>query len=95
MNNLAVAVEHQVPNPILGYIPPELLAMAKELHRLREAGSAGKTFSGIEAAQGSKLLRRAFGDHLFNSFLRNKRIEWERYCSAVTDFEMKTYLPLL
>ena len=49
MNNLAVAVEHQVPNPILGYIPPELLAMAKELHRLREGGSAGKTFAEIEA----------------------------------------------
>jgi len=49
----------------------------------------------IEAAQDSQLLRRSLGDHSFGSFLRNKRIEWERYCSAVTDFELKTYLPLL
>ncbi len=49
----------------------------------------------IEAAEGSALLRRALGDHIFTSFLQNKRIEWERYRSAVTDFELKTYLPLL
>ena len=49
----------------------------------------------IAAAEGSKLLRKALGEHLFSSFLQNKRIEWERYRSAVTDFERKTYLPLL
>jgi len=49
----------------------------------------------IEVAQGSKLLRQTLGDHITDSFLRNKRIEWERYCAAVTDFELKTYLPLL
>ncbi len=49
----------------------------------------------IAAAEGSKLLRKALGDHIFTSFLQNKRIEWERWRAAVTDFERKTYLPLL
>ena len=49
----------------------------------------------IAAAEGSKLLRKALGEHIFTSFLQNKRIEWERYRAAVTDFERKTYLPLL
>ena len=49
----------------------------------------------IELGAESKLLRRALGDHIFTSFLNNKRIEWERYGAAVTDFELKTYLPLL
>ncbi len=49
----------------------------------------------IELAQDSKLLRGCLGDHIFTSFLQNKRIEWERYCAAVTDFELKAYLPLL
>ena len=49
----------------------------------------------IEAAHDSKLLRSALGEHIFTSFLKNKRIEWERYCRAVTDFELKAYLPLL
>lgn len=49
----------------------------------------------IQAGEGSKLLRKALGEHIFTSFHRNKRIEWQRYCAAVTDFERKTYLPLL
>ena len=49
----------------------------------------------IEAAQHSQLLRSALGEHIFTSFLRNKQIEWDRYCAAVTDFDLKTYLPLL
>jgi len=49
----------------------------------------------IELAENSELLRRALGDHIFTSFLNNKRIEWQRYRSAVTDYELKTYLPLL
>ncbi len=49
----------------------------------------------IEVAQNSQLLRSALGEHIFASFLRNKQIEWERYRSAVTDFDLKTYLPLL
>jgi glutamine synthetase len=49
----------------------------------------------IAAAEGSKLVRKALGEHIFTSFLQNKRIEWERYRAAITDFERKTYLPLL
>ncbi len=49
----------------------------------------------IEAAQHSGLLRRTLGDHAFDSFINNKRIEWERFCSSVTDFEKKTYLSVL
>jgi len=49
----------------------------------------------IEMAEGSSLLKKAFGDHTFNSFLNNKRLEWEKYRTAVTDFERQTYLPML
>lgn len=49
----------------------------------------------IEIAEKSELLRKAFGEHLFTSFIENKKIEWEQYRSVVTDFERKTYLPLL
>ncbi len=49
----------------------------------------------IALAEGSRLLRRALGDHVFGSFLQNKRIESDRFRRAVTDYELKTYLPLL
>ena len=49
----------------------------------------------IELAEGSALLKRALGEHVYASFLRNKKIEYDRFCRALTDYELKTYLPLL
>ena len=55
-------------------------------------GSLGEA---IALAEGSKLLRRALGDHVFESFLKNKKIEYNQFRRALTDYELKTYLPLL
>ena len=49
----------------------------------------------IKLAEGSKLLRQALGEHVFTSFLENKKIEYDRFRRALTDYELKTYLPLL
>ncbi|MBI3997113.1 MAG: glutamine synthetase [Candidatus Omnitrophica bacterium] len=49
----------------------------------------------IELAEGSQLLRRALGEHVYASFLKNKKIEYDRFCRILTDYELKTYLPLL
>jgi glutamine synthetase len=49
----------------------------------------------IALAEGSILLRRALGDHVFESFLANKKIECDRFRRALTDYELKTYLPIL
>ena len=55
----------------------------------------GNLEQAIELALGSRLLRRALGDHVFESFIANKRIECDRFHRTVTDYELKTYLPLL
>ncbi|MEE8519515.1 MAG: glutamine synthetase, partial [Dehalococcoidia bacterium] len=52
-------------------------------------------YEALRLAEGSTLLRKALGEHTFKSLLQNKRIEWERYRAAVTDFELKRYLPIL
>ena len=49
----------------------------------------------ITLAQNSKLLRRTLGEHVFHSFLQNKKIEYNQFRRALTDYEIKTYLPLL
>ena len=49
----------------------------------------------IELAEGSAMLKRALGEHVYASFLQNKKIEYNRFCAALTDYELKTYLPLL
>ena len=49
----------------------------------------------VESTESSPLVRRALGARVLNSFIRNKKIEWERYRSQVTDYEIKQYLPVL
>ena len=43
----------------------------------------------------SELVAAALGDHLFEYFLRNKRVEWDAYRAQVTPWELATYLPTL
>ena len=40
-------------------------------------------------------LRAALGDHVFESLIQNKRIEWDRYRRHISDFELAEYLPIL
>jgi glutamine synthetase len=49
----------------------------------------------IQVTEQSELVRNALGDHVFHSFIKNKKIEWERYRSQVTDYERDRYLPIL
>jgi glutamine synthetase len=46
-------------------------------------------------AEKSDFLRRALGDHVHESLITNKRIEWDRYRRHITDFELREYLPIL
>ncbi|MCZ6708442.1 MAG: glutamine synthetase family protein [Chloroflexi bacterium] len=55
-------------------------------------GSLGEA---IDRFAVSKLMRETLGDHVFDSFLENKRIEWNDYRAHVSDFEMKRYFPVL
>ena len=55
----------------------------------------GSLHEAVALAERSELLRRALGDHTYHSLLQNKRIEWDRYRAAVTDYELNRYLPVL
>ncbi|MFW6158626.1 MAG: glutamine synthetase family protein [Planctomycetota bacterium] len=43
----------------------------------------------------SELVRRALGDHIFEKFIANKRIEWDNYRTHVSQYELEEYLPIL
>ena len=49
----------------------------------------------IDEFAASDLLRRAFGDHIFDSYVKLKRKEWDEYRVQLTDWEMKKYLAVL
>ncbi len=43
----------------------------------------------------STLARETLGDHIFESLIANKQVEWDRYRQAVTSYEWEQYLPVL
>ena len=49
----------------------------------------------IKITEKSELVRGALGERVLRSFIENKKIEWDRYRSQVTDYEIKEYLPIL
>ncbi len=67
----------------------------EERERLGIATLPGNLREAIDLAAESTVVRDALGDHVFETLLKNKRIEWERYQRHVSDFELAEYLPLL
>ena len=55
----------------------------------------GSLYEAVLLAEQSELVANALGEHTFQMFIQNKRIEWEQFSSAITDFEIKRYLPIL
>ena len=49
----------------------------------------------LAAMEGSELVQRALGEHVFEWFLKNKANEWSRYEHHVSAFELNNYLPML
>jgi glutamine synthetase len=84
-----------------GYeLPPELTANLYEMtaeERLAEGVTAlpGSLEEAVIEMEQSELVAEALGEHVFEWFIRNKRIEWDEYKTYVTPFEIERYLPIL
>jgi len=52
-------------------------------------------FEAIKTMESSEVVKKALGDHVFNTLLENKRLEWGEYRAQVSEWEMKKYLPIL
>ncbi|HLM34169.1 MAG TPA: glutamine synthetase family protein [Gaiellaceae bacterium] len=46
----------------------------------------------IDEFAASDLMRRAFGDHIFDNYVRLKRTEWDEYRVQLTEWELDRYL---
>ena len=84
-----------------GYeLPPEAEANLFELsdEELAKAGIGQlpqSLDSAVRAMEQSELVANTLGDHMFEWFLRNKRDEWRRYKTHVSQFELDRYLRTL
>ncbi len=70
--------------------------MSEEERKRRGIGSLPASLSeAISLTEKSELVRKALGDHVFEAFIENKKIEWDQYRVRVTDYELEKYLPVL
>jgi len=84
--------EYELPDPV----EENVFEMSEEERRRRGIETLpGDLFEAIQLTERSELVRRALGDHVFFTFIKNKKIEWDLYRTQVTDYELKRYLPIL
>ncbi|MBE9574110.1 MAG: type I glutamate--ammonia ligase [Proteobacteria bacterium] len=55
----------------------------------------GSLFEALQEVEKSELVRETLGEHIFNKFVANKKIEWDRYRVHVSQYEIEKYLPIL
>ncbi len=84
--------KYEVPEPV----EENVYEMSDEERKRRGIGTLpGSLQEAITLAENSPLVRKALGEHVFQKFIENKKIEWDRYRTYVTDYEIKRYLPIL
>lgn len=84
--------DYEVPEPI----EENIFQMTPEEKRksgIREL--PGNLYAAIQEVKKSELVRQTLGDHMFDKFIQNKEIEWDRYRIHVSQYELEKYLPIL
>jgi glutamine synthetase len=55
----------------------------------------GSLFEAIQSVENSQLVRETLGDHIFDKFIANKKIEWDKYRTHVSNYEIDKYLAIM
>ncbi len=84
--------EYELPDPAMFGVF-EMSEAERSAHGIESLPS--NLLEALRLTERSELVRRALGDSVFRSFVENKKIDWERYRSQVTDYEIARYLPTL
>ena len=84
--------KYELPDPIEEDIY-EMNPAERKAHGVTDL--PGNLYAAILETEKSVLVREVLGDHVFNKFIENKKIEWDKYRTHVSQFELKRYLPIL
>ena len=84
--------DYQLPDPV----EEDIYHMSEAERKARGIQSLpGSLYEAILEYEKSDLVRKTLGEHIFNKFLENKRIEWDTYRIQVNVYEIERYLPML
>lgn len=84
-----------------GYEPPEpveenVYEMTEEERKKRGINTLpASLYEAIQLCEKSQLVRKALGEHIFYTLIKNKKMEWDQYRVHVTEYEIQKYLPVL
>ena len=84
--------DYPLANPVeedIYEVPPE------KRRKMKIDELPGSLFEAVSVCEKSQLVREALGDHIFNKFIENKKIEWDRYRVHVSEYEIEKYLPIM
>ncbi len=83
---------YELPPPV----EEDIFNMSPEAREARGIDSLpGSLNEAIKECEQSELVRRTLGEHIFNKFIENKKIEWDNYRTQVNVYEIKRYLPMI
>ena len=83
---------YQLPEPIEEDIY-EMDEAARE--RAGITSLPGNLFEALQDLEKSELVRETVGNHIYNKLIANKKIEWDKYRTHVSRYELERCLPLL
>ena len=83
---------YELPDPIEEDIF-EMNPAERKAHGITDL--PGNLYAAILEAEKSDLVKKVLGDHIFNKFIENKKIEWDKYRTHISQFEIENYLPKL
>ena len=84
--------KYELPDPIEEDIF-EMNPAERKAHGITDL--PGNLYAAILEAEKSELVRKILGDHIFDKFIENKKIEWDQYRTHVSQYELDKYLPIL
>src|SRR4030065_396222 len=83
---------YELPPPV----EEDIFEMSEEARKKHGIDSLpGRLYEAVQLTEQSELVRETLGDHIFQKFIENKKIEWDQYRTHVSQFELEKYLPIL
>ena len=83
--------EYELPDPI----EEDIYEMSqKEKDKRGIITLPGNLYEATLEVEKSELVKEALGEHIFNKFVENKKIEWDMFRTHVSQFEIEKYLPI-
>ena len=84
--------KYELPDPV----EEDIFHMSEKERASRNIESLpGSLGEAIAEAEKSELVKETLGDHIYEKFLTNKKMEWDSYRTHVSKFEIQKYLPIL